>query len=113
MFTNSCTELKKNLIINADNLSNCHMKFIEESMVKIKLYYLFFDKLSVLSNIFNNKTKFITNKYKQVVNENKAKLESEILVQDKFLEYNNNIDSLIHSMENKKGKQIFAKNLIL
>jgi len=100
-FSDKCHLLKKDLINNSDELSKSHMNLIEESLVKINLYYIFFDKLSNLSNIFKDKSKYITERYKQVVNENKAKLESEILVQDKFLEFNNNIDSIVHSMDKK------------
>jgi GMP synthase PP-ATPase subunit len=80
------------------------MKFIEESVVRIRLYHTFFDKLSKLSDNFHKKSKFITDAYVKIVNENKAKIESEILVQDKFLEFNNSIDSLVHSINKKCNK---------
>jgi hypothetical protein len=83
------------------------MKYIAESLVKINLYYIFFDKLNNLSNIFNDKSKHISDRYKQIIYENKAKLESEIFVQDKFLEFNNNIDGITKSIEKKSSKLFF------
>lgn len=80
------------------------MKFLEENLVRIRLYHIFFDRLSKLSDNFHNKSKFITDRYVEIVNENKAKIESEILVQDKFLEFNNSVDSIVHSI--KSGKNI-------
>lgn len=83
------------------------MKFIEESLVRIRLYHIFFDRLSQLSDNFHKRTKNITDRYIKIINENKAKIESEILVQDKFLEFNNSIDSIVHSMKEKKNSKIF------
>lgn len=94
-----CQKLKSDLFKNSEELSTSHMKFVEESIVRIKLFYIFFDKLNHLANIFSEKSKAITEKYKEIVTLNKAKLKSEILVQDKFLEFNDDIDSIITSLD--------------
>ncbi len=99
-----CQELKKELIENADILSESNMKFVEEGQVRIRLYQTFFDKLCKLSDNFHNKCKFITDRYVEIVKENKAKIESEILVQDKFLEFNNSIDSIVNSIKDSKER---------
>lgn len=78
------------------------MRFIEENVVRNRLYHTFFEKLSKLSDDFIKTTKHITDRYVKIVNENKSKIESEILVQDKFLEFNNTIDNLFNSVS-KKG----------
>lgn len=76
-----------------------HMEFLEEDMIKNKFSYVFYDRLQEMSNIFIAKSESIQKKYKEIVNSNKNKIKSEILVQDKFLEYNDNIDNIIRNLD--------------
>jgi len=100
-----CEKLKNDLIGNAEELMNSNMKFIEERVFQIKIIYIFFNKLLDLSNAFQAKSDFFINKYKEINKLDKVLLKSEIVLQDKFLEYNYNIDKIIYSIDNQ-----FAKN---
>jgi hypothetical protein len=76
-----------------------HIEFFKEDMIKNKFLFVFFERLKEMTNIFSNKTDDIKNKYREIMISNKNKLKSEILIQDKFLEYNDNIDNIIQNID--------------
>jgi len=79
--------------------------------VKTKLFYIFYEKLNNLINIFDEKNNYLINKYFEITNTKKANTESEIVLQDRFLEYNDNIDNIISSIENKNANLNEINNL--
>ena len=97
------------------------MKYVEENIVRVKLFYIFFERLNKMGNIFSDKIKFITDKYREIVYSNRSKSKSEILVQEKFLEYNDYLDNIIFSIDDQnstvdsvkfKGIILFIKFII-
>jgi len=104
-----CENLKDDFIENAEELSNSHMKLVEENMIKIKLFYIFFEKLTHITNVFDSKSKSVTERYKEITFFNKLALKSELYIQDSFLEYNENIDNIIYAIDDRYAK---VENLI-
>jgi len=78
--------------------------------MKIKLFYIFYEKLIHLSKVFDKKSKSLTQKYKEMTFFNKIELKSELYLQDWFLEYNENIDNIIYSLDDKNTK---IENIII
>jgi hypothetical protein len=75
------------------------MDFIKEDLIKNKFFNVFIEKMQEMSNIFTNKTELLKNKYQEIINSNKNTIKSEIIVQDKFLEYNDNIDNIVKNLD--------------
>lgn len=73
-------------------------------MIRIKLFYIFFEKLLHLTKEFDKNSKSITQKYKEVTFLKKVALKTELYLQDSFLEYNENIDNIIYSLDDKHTK---------
>jgi hypothetical protein len=80
------------------------MKLVEENMIRIKLFYIFFEKFLYLTEVFDKNSKSVTQKYKEVTFFKRLALKTELYLQDSFLEYNENIDNIIYSLEDKHTK---------
>jgi hypothetical protein len=89
----------KELLAKIEETALLNLDFINENNINNKFNFVFFDGLKDMANIFSNKTDEIKNKYRDIMNSNKNKLKSEILVQDKFLEYNDNIDNITKKID--------------
>jgi len=90
---------KKILLKKMKEISLDHLDFIQEDMAKIKFFYIFYDRLQEMANIFADKNQKLMKKYNEIITYNENKIKKEILVQDKFLEYNDNIDNLIKNLD--------------
>lgn len=89
----------KNLLEKLNEISFSHLEIIQEEMVKNKFFYIFYDRLQEMANIFAEKNKIILDRYKHIKQSNKSRLQSEILIQQKFLEYADDIEILIKDID--------------
>jgi hypothetical protein len=75
------------------------------------MFYIFYDRLKEMADIFAEKNEKILKKLQEIMKSNKNFIKKEIIVQNKFLEYNDDIDNLIINLD-KNILENFDKNLL-
>lgn len=79
-----------------------HIPYLQENIFRLKILFIYLEKLINLVDVFDSKNKILTEKYKENALQNKIAFKSEIQVQKSFLEYNKMIDKLILALDDNK-----------
>jgi hypothetical protein len=89
--------------------------YLQEDLVKSKFLYIFYDRLQEMADIFAEKNEKIIKRYQEIMKTNENFIKKELIVQDKFLEYNDDIDNLIKNLDNnllEKDEIITGKGFV-